>query len=1473
MNNQLPFDRQATKTALDTTLATIGYDITDPNTKVWIRCLAAKAMPIEIQKQFGMTYELNGTTQSRIFNGWYYPESNKFVLLKKLYVDGQPVKNDNGSPKWVEKAVHLDGLAFLHSINHLWGIYFIPNVTEGSTDADIIKFKTLFWETDLATKEEQLQQIAQIESELGQKISLSIETKNSYHNYCLLTEEILDSDIWVKSQQRVIQKLNSDESITSLAQAMRLPGFYHCKWNAEKGLMDYFPCTIAQISDSVFSLDEFDKILPPWDASRWEKKAKAKRQFKDKLSSGEAIDSSPIGNPWDIRNFSQYLEGAETDPEGWMSAKCPAHNGVGNRSFKLNLENGRFKCWAGCCPKDIYKESLQLAINKGYKLPVENDLTVCKREAPSAIALAKGSGFHKPSFISEKFNSYVIVEPKGSFPDNAQRLYAELQNAYELVGQKHAILYPSPGDVCYQSSIDNWKATCELLTSLGWSYKFAWWGQAEESQKDIVNLPVNTKIDYISPNEFFGIAEIKGQLKKQKRTKEQKQKEDEERFQLVRAAKKLMTDITETPYKTFCVSHMKEVVHLIEPGVVNIVISDTGTGKTEAAGILTKKSDGFYSIYSRRSLAKASSVDLGGIYKEDTENASECEKICFCNPSIPQFDPRKLNGSNKMLLLDEFPEMSEFNFSDLCDKQGSRPLVLSSYETFVKTIISAKGTLLAMSADTTQKDIDYLKKLLPPGTEIRLIINTFRHEKPTIKVHDKTNPNGLVAHLIENLKHSVPCFVLDDVKDGCRGCKSIAEFIRRECPELTDKILEINSDTQNDEKVIQFFQNVNEESKKYLLIVCSPSVTSGINITNGVFNNGVYAFCNGILIDREIKQFLCRIRGAKQIFIWIAESGFIPKGLTKDDYTAEAVKEHYQRNYKENSKIILSCKAEYQPLKDEWESPHFTLFCQNQAYRVGCLQFLKKFTIEHLQECGYTIEIINFGEADDIEDKLKSAWGEIELNEAIAISEARFLTEQEKEDVEESFRKGIQVCDEIKRAYRKTDLRDKFGEELIEKIKIEKHEQELQGYAAAAIKNRKNKYYYQLEHFWLLSQDITESVERDYSNESRQMKTGKRFAGDITNYSSKKKAREKLDLKKYLDPNKWWEPRDYKPIIELLRKHPQRTKDVIGFSVENITDGQIFGQLFEQIGLRLDKQEVEGQKWKRRKINKDDWEVAQLYVKYKLELKEEKELERIEREQQELQNLANLATRIANTHTREEYELVKGFVTLEQLEAALKLIPVSVRERINSWYKITQVLATQGALPGLGIESAEIATTEISQEVTANTKVVEIVETKLIETSTTKASNTISLDALAKKIIEKDTWVSHEKLWRLGKQFGASTVIRAFEGYLAVCSQVSADIKKQQMDWVSDCVSNSHIDSVEKLLNELDLSRNLEESTDLVYRHYSLIESHVSASENEVNFSETIETCQWLTLRVRKQLEEIFKSMQATVLASCDIDF
>ncbi|HEY9812065.1 MAG TPA: hypothetical protein V6D31_00800, partial [Candidatus Sericytochromatia bacterium] len=410
---------------------------------------------------------------------------------------------------------------------------------------------------------------------------------------------------------------------------------------------------------------------------------------------------------------------------------------------------------------------------------------------------------------------------------------------------------------------------------------------------------------------------------------------------------------------------------------------------------------------------------------------------------------------------------------------------------------------------------------------------------------------------------------------------------------------EINSDTSGDPQIGQYLKNINEASLSTRALFVSPSVISGISIQNNHFE-GIYGFCNGILTISQISQSIARNRGADSINIWADEKGLV---FSADhSLFPEQIKAYYQRNYNQNAKHILAFGTAYDPLTDEWTSPHFDLYCKNAAYRNNCMVNLRDRLRTQLDAEGYTLTEVDRGKSEHTADCLKESWYELDIKHAHAVADANILTDEQLFQLEESTARPTpeQLLD-----LEKTFLYKNYGAELVDAMVFEHPIGEvLTGCAAMYLKDSKGRYRKQLEAFHLLQANESEAITKDLAGEYKQLENGTRFAGDIRWRTRQRKARRALGLYKFLKPDATFKPVDFAPMATKARKQAQSVKDALNLDVSKISDGQIFGEFMAQIGLELDKEWARdrtstGRRYKTRKINLESWKYAQMYCRHK----------------------------------------------------------------------------------------------------------------------------------------------------------------------------------------------------------------------------------------------------------------------------------
>jgi hypothetical protein len=487
------------------------------------------------------------------------------------------------------------------------------------------------------------------------------------------------------------------------------------------------------------------------------------------------------------------------------------------------------------------------------------------QDKPTGLALIEGTGA-KPFLASQWFNLLVIGAAGGLFASSESVLRSYLERlSEELGGTRELTIYPDKGSVIDIGVMSRWRKTIDLLEKWNWFVKVAWWGQVDKTFPDIDELSEFERglITFISPEAFFKISE-----KEHKRLEQAKKKAEEARQREIEDGRyQSLTSITETPWKRVNTPKLNLDELGLEPGFLYLLIAAKSTGKTSGVAMpLVAKAIATLIVTHLRSLGLESSQKLGVPWQDDIQIDGVSKLACTIN-SLYKVSPTILSKEGSFFLMDEADQVLAQAFEDICNKQGERMLILRAIEHHLKRAIRSNGLGVLMSADLTQKEIDLLKKLFP-DLPIRVIINDYQPKMGKLYFDESGKPDRVISKILERCKAGLPCFVVSDFKGSMRGCKSIAELIRRQCPEL--RVEEINGDVTKHPQVIDFLKHIDKASKDVDLIICSPAVTSGISIENQRFIGGVFGIFFGVLSVSKACQALARIRGAKSIHVWAA---------------------------------------------------------------------------------------------------------------------------------------------------------------------------------------------------------------------------------------------------------------------------------------------------------------------------------------------------------------------------------------------------------------------------------------------------------------------------------------------------------------------------------------------------------------------------------------------------------------------------
>jgi hypothetical protein len=849
--------------------------------------------------------------------------------------------------------------------------------------------------------------------------------------------------------------------------------------------------------------------------------------------------------------------------------------------------------------------------------------------------LVEGTGF-KPQLAADKLGQIVIGASGGQFTGSPQQLTEYLLAASTMgVDVSCLQIYLDAGDIVNPHVMKRLVKLVDLLTSWGKIVEVAWWGQETKEEPDIDELDDVGKIAYIPVEQFQPLQKFKASLfqAEQEAKLRHKQLKDDK----IEGEWQKLTTLSLSPWKRINKPQLEPSDFTDwEKGHIYLVVSAKGTGKTKSIKSVVDKFTNAIAPNARRSLARTLAHNLELIHLDDLKSFTGSLKVSCCLDSLWQLSPGVLR-SNGIFLLDEIDQVLVHAFGQTCNKDGKRPRILKHFEACLAAAL-ADGLVVGMSADITDSEVALLQNLLNSlnlKSEIRIVRNEYQPPKEDCYYFTDEAPDGLIDQTVEDLRKGRNVYLIDDTKNGIRGCRSVAAYVKSVLPAIANQITEINSDNSGSDAIKTYLENINEASLSTRLLACTPSITSGISIENGHFDVAYGIFYH--LPVNQASQALARPRGCELFKVWVAEQGRRYEA-NKSLFPGE-IKDWYNRNYNANAKFLQSVLVDYNPLTDEWSSAWFEYQCKVFAYQNLCMADYRRRMKERLEEEGYSLKEISTGNKTNPD--LPLSWEQISLDEASEVASAELLSDRELDSALAIDSPPPELIPRI----RKTLLLKRYGEKIVEAIaydfKVGKEgvTHHLTGFEALYLKDKNEKWYGKLKQAYYLMAGKEEAIAADYAREKEQLyqtehfldseRHKRRYAGDVTWNARKREARRFIGLHKFLDLETWHSPEDFKSLKLKASKFAFNFFDAIAIDPTNpnLSVTQFYEALIEQLGLEVEKSEwktelvfdLQGKavlnsygtqkrrKYKLRRIGSDSWKWFEMFCEHRREMKERRE--------------------------------------------------------------------------------------------------------------------------------------------------------------------------------------------------------------------------------------------------------------------------
>lgn len=830
----------------------------------------------------------------------------------------------------------------------------------------------------------------------------------------------------------------------------------------------------------------------------------------------------------------------------------------------------------------------------GCKSDGELPLAVFQPEGkPEGIALVEGVGA-KPFLVSQRLNLFTIGAAGGQLASSPELVKQALQSGTKETDSKTLFIFPDAGDIVNRHVMTRWQRVVELVESLGYEVRFAWWNQVSKGDRDIDELKDFSTIQYISPHEFFSLGQpsttpqgfgssddtpvpeagtmifVKSSSGSGITTWSKK---------VVEAPKKL-DDTPERKRKAWenWLKHRSFTntiksnsqyfdAPIPEAGTMIFVKSGLGSGKTtwskKVVEELRKQDvEGFFSLGYRNPLLIQLAEILGFHHIHDKENrcmwSESGSGITLCVDSLLKFSPESFD--NKVILIDEICSVIKHLLHSSTVKNRDKIL-----ELFTEAIRRSRQ-VICLDGMMTDLVVNYLHAICPEKQIIKYE-NTYKGDKAPVNFLLGTVSEGEECEKIKvNDRSPIVEGILDfsDVSTICSDSQAFLEAIDNLLVKKGKKPLRVDSKTVPEKHIKELLRNSNQylEANKGKTLLYSPLAESGLDVSVKNYFNNHFAVFYGVLDIDGMMQMLGRIRDSKvPKFVWC-------KSFISDDEkinTKSLFIEKIEKSLNESLMYDITSSLG----DSEWQEATIAKITENLSKNIinnrlsATLKAMENFEKSNLREClryalvdaGYDVTDYN-PESNDYSKIAKEEVEEVKKQNSADIFNAKDI------DIEKSDELAFDATWEKRCEVAKA--------KLFKRLPGIKETPVWSADFVYLTKYKNRNFIEQQEMYWLINHP--EYAKEEASKNLHWMI--RKNAGYIGNYKSrwaKISAMLEIGLLEFAHSEDEW--LDHSPELIVLCEKAKNYKNALGLQGK-LSNIQFLGRLLKSLGLKLEKRKI-----------------------------------------------------------------------------------------------------------------------------------------------------------------------------------------------------------------------------------------------------------------------------------------------------------
>jgi hypothetical protein len=611
------------------------------------------------------------------------------------------------------------------------------------------------------------------------------------------------------------------------------------------------------------------------------------------------------------------------------------------------------------------------------------------------------------------------------------------------------------------------------------------------------------------------------------------------------------------------------------------VLSAKGTGKTFGLKELCKEAgrEGrkVLLLTHRIVLGRAICQTVGLTWIEDKYNSKEDKQDVdlfgcgLCVDSLHQESQAQFNAadwSGAIVIIDEVEQVI-WHLLNSSTCQENRVSILNSFKELVNTVLDTDGLFVLQDADLSDLAFDFVLGMKDGDKPKPWIArNEYKPEKPwTVKYYDTQyakgvtadDPSGLLKDAVNSVNSGGKIWVQTDSQKAKSkfGSVNLEKYFRAKCP--GKRILRIDQTTVSDPEHPAFqcsesLQGDNSIATNYDIVICSPTLATGVSITIRSHFTAVVGIFQGACSENEVRQALARVREPVPRWVWVRKRAVALIG--NGSSFSYSVAKSKEKDVRYNLRLLETFGFDFEL---DFDPTPFKTWAKMAARINASAWDFRDAVAEGLKAEGHILEFVNDSDLD-ISGAIKVIRQYSQVEEAVKVSEAQELTREEYENL--SDKKCKRHKTEVERfAKEKYELHERYGVEVTPELR----------------QLNQDKWYGKIQLHYYLTCNAEYLKMRDWKHFDRHLRqgNGKVCPQDVRLLSLRVEVHRILGTFQFTDPNLEW-TKDSPAVQEFIKKalYVRRDiKDICGLTVseQRAKDNPIgiIQDFLKQLGLSM----------------------------------------------------------------------------------------------------------------------------------------------------------------------------------------------------------------------------------------------------------------------------------------------------------------